>query len=188
MILANKTRHIAAVVGAFAMLAVAQPALAQDISESHVAAARAAISAMRTTNEFDAILPQTALGVKNELIQQNPNLEAEINNVVDETAISLAARRGDLEREVALIYARIFSEAELKEISAFYATPTGQKVMDNAPIVLREIRQAADIWGRGIARDMAQQVGQELQERVGIDRVTDGTATEEGSGEGTANQ
>ena len=188
MILANKSRHIAAVVGAFAMLAVAQPAIAQEISDSHLAAARAAIGAMRTTNEYDAILPQTALGVKNELIQQNPNLESDINAVVDETAISLAARRGDLEREVALIYARIFSETELKDISAFYATTTGQKVMDNAPIVIREIRQAAEIWGRGIARDMTQQVGQKLEERVGVARVTDGTAPDQGAAQGTANQ
>ncbi len=188
MILANKSRRLAAVVGAIAMLAVAQPVLAQEISESHVAAARAAISAMRTTNEFDAILPQTALGVKNELIQQNPNLESDINSVVDETAISLAARRGDLEREVALIYARIFSEAELKDISAFYATPTGQKVMDNAPIVLREIRQAAEIWGRGIARDMTQQVGEKLEERVGIERVTEGAATGGAATGGTTDQ
>lgn len=188
MILANKSRRLAAIMGAVAMLAIAQPAAAQDIPESHVSAARAAISAMRTTDEFDTILPQTALAVKNELIQQNPNLQAEINTVVDETAISLAARRGDLEREIALIYARIFSEPELNEMAAFYATPTGKKVMDNAPIALREIRQAADIWGRGIARDMAQQVGQELEERVGIERVTEPGAEGAPVGEGAAEQ
>ena len=60
--------------------------------------------------------------------------------------------------------------------------------MDNAPIVLREIRQAAEIWGRGIARDMTQQVGEKLEERVGIERVTEGAATGGAATGGTADQ
>lgn len=180
MHLVNSSRRLAAVVGAVALLVTAYPATAQDIADTHLAAARAALTAMRATNEFDMILPQAALGLKNELIQQNPNLQTEVNAVVDQTALSLAARRGDLEREVALLYARAFTEQELQEMSAFYATPTGQKVMDNAQIMQREIYQAADIWGRGVARDLAQQVAEELQERVGFNPL------DEEAGEGEA--
>ncbi|TYR33710.1 DUF2059 domain-containing protein [Mesorhizobium microcysteis] len=168
MNLVNRSRRLAAAIGAAALLMTALPAAAQEIADSHLAAARSAITAMRATNEFDNILPQAALGLKNELIQQNPNLQGDVNAIVDETALSLASRRGDLEREVALIYARAFTEPELQELAAFYATETGKKVMETAPLMVREIRQSADIWGRGIARDMAQQVAEKLQERVGF--------------------
>jgi hypothetical protein len=162
----------------------ASPVWAQDVSETHLEAARSAISAMKATVEFDSILPQAAQALKNELIQKNPNLQETIIQVVDETAISLAARRGDLERESALAYARVFSEQQLKEIAEFYNSETGQKLIADGPIVVREIIQAAEIWQRGIARDLAQQVGEEIASREGT-APTAATPTPAG-GDGSA--
>lgn len=162
MNLVNSSRRVAAVAGTIALLAFSWPASAQEISDTHLAAARSAISATGVTAEFDAILPQAVGALKGELIQKNPDMQAEINRIVDQTALSLAARRGDLEKEAALAYARVFSEAELKEIATFYQSESGKKLMNDGPIAGREIMQAADIWQRGIGRDLAMQVGQQL--------------------------
>src|SRR5690606_22972124 len=97
-----------------------------------------------------------------ELIQKNPDLQADINRIVDQTALSLAVRRGDLEKEASLAYARVFTEAELKDIATFYQSESGKKLMNDGPIAGREIIKAAEIWQRGIGRDLAQQVGEQL--------------------------
>lgn len=165
MNLVNRSRRLAVLAGTLALLAVAQPAAAQDVADSHLAAARSAISALHATAEFDLILPRAAQALKTEMIQKNPDMQAVIIEVVDQTALSLAARRGDLEREAALVYARVFSEQELSEIAAFYQTDTGKKLLADGTIVMREVLQAADIWQRGIARDLAQQAGGELDKR-----------------------
>jgi hypothetical protein len=161
----KSSRRLAALAGAVAFLAVAQPAFAQDIAESHVAAARAAIGALGATAEFDVILPQAAQALKTELIQKNPDMQADIISVVDQTALSLAARRGDLEREAGLAYARVFTEAQLNEIAAFYQSETGKKLISDGAIVMREVYRAAEIWQNGVARDLAQQVAAELQKK-----------------------
>jgi len=187
MNLVNRSRRLAAALGAMAFLVAAQPAAAQEIADSHLAAARSALTALRATEEFDLILPNAAQALKSELIQKNPDLQALIGEVVDQTAFSLAPRRGDLEREAALVYARAFSEQELTEIAAFYSSSAGQKLLADGPIAMREVFQAADIWQRGIARDLAQQAGEEIGKRAGAAaQPQEGGEVE--AGEGAADQ
>lgn len=184
MNLASRSRRLATTFAAFAFVAAAHlPAAAQDIADSHLSAARSALQALQATDEFDVILPSAAQALKSELIQKNPDLQETIIQVVDKTAFALAARRGDLEKEAATIYARTFSETELNEIAAFYSSPTGKKLLSDAPIVTREVLRAADIWQRGIARDLAQQAGDELGRQVGA-----GQPAQDGAGEGAGEE
>ncbi len=146
----------------FAVAAMAQPVQAQDISESHLGAARSAIIAIKATEQFDNILPGAAQALKAELIQKNPDLQQTIIDTVDKTAIALASRRADLEREAALAYARVFTEEQLRQIADFYGSEAGQKLIADGPIVTREVIKAAEIWQRGIARDLAAQTAEKL--------------------------
>lgn len=179
MTLVKSSRRLVALASVLACLAIGQPAVAQDIAESHVAAARSALSALRATEEFDIILPHAAQALKGELIQKNPDMQSDIIQVVDATTLALAARRGDLEREAALAYARVFTEAQLTEISTFYQSETGKKLLEDGPIVMREVYRAAEIWKNGIARDLAQQVGAELQKRYDVKKPDDAAEGEQ---------
>lgn len=151
-----------AVAGLALAVAVSPAALAQDISESHFAAARAAVAAVDATDAYDAILPAAAEQLKARLIASNLDLEAAITETVDEEAFKLAARRADLENEAARIYAAAFSEDELKAITEFYNSEAGKKLLQNGPIAAREINNAAGIWKRGIERDLLETVSKSL--------------------------
>lgn len=146
-----------------ALAASAWPALAQEISESHLKAARDAVAGIQATTMYDNILPQAAFALKQELIQQNPDMQEVISKTVDEEALKLVSRRTDLEREAAQVYAKAMSEEDLRTIANFYSSATGKKLLETAPIVTREVVKAADIWQRGVARDLAQAVGEKLQ-------------------------
>ena len=142
---------------------VAFGAHAQEISAEHLKAARQAVDAINATDAYDDILPQAAYALKQELIQQNPDLEDIVVGIVDDKSLALAGRRADLEREAALAYARVFSEAELTDIATFYNSESGKKLLVQGPIAGREVVKAAEIWQRGIARDLAEEVGKQLQ-------------------------
>jgi hypothetical protein len=152
----------------FAIGIGATSALAADdnISESHLKAARAAIAAIHITDPFDNILPTIALQLKQTMIQGSPNYEALIDEVVDEQALKFASRRSDLEKEAARIYAKAFSEDELNQIAAFYATPAGKKLLKDGPISIRELSKAGDIWAAGISRDMSKATEDELDAQI----------------------
>lgn len=152
-----------AVLAAAFLPALLGSAWAQEIAESHLNAARAAITAIKATDQFDTILPRAAETLREELLRKDPNLVDQINTVVNDKTVLLAGRRADLETESARAYARVFTEVELNGITEFYTTPAGQKLLSDGPIVVRELIKAANIWQEGIARDLAVEVGKELQ-------------------------
>jgi uncharacterized protein len=155
-----------AVFAAALMPALLLPAIAQEIAESHLNAARAAVAAIQATDQFDAILPRAAEALRSELLRKDPNLVEQINTVIDDKTILLAGRRADLETEAARAYARVFTEEELNGITAFYNSPAGVKLLSDGPIVVRELIKAANIWQEGIARDLSVEVGKELRTLV----------------------
>ena len=138
-------------------------AQAQEIADSHLKAARGAITAIKATDQFDTILPRAAETLRAELLRKDPNLVEQINTVVNDKSVLLASRRADLETEAARAYARVFTEEELNGITTFYTSTAGQKLLSDGPIVVRELVKAANIWQEGIARDLAMEVGKELR-------------------------
>ena len=140
------------------------PSFAQTISAEHLAVARKAVTATQATNGFDILLPQAALDLKNQLVNNNPDLAAQIDVIVDEEAIALAARRADLENEAAQLFANAVSQEELEKIAGFFSTDAGKKYLNNFPILARELSKAARIWGSGIRRDLGQNSSRRLSE------------------------
>lgn len=159
----NKARSGLFAATALSVLISASSAYAQEVSDSHLKAAFKAVAAINATDGFDGILQEVALILKRELIQKDPDLQPLISTTVDEKTIGLAARRGDLEREAALAYAKAFSEEDLKAISDFYDSPVGRKLIEEGPIVTRQVGEAAAIWQRGVARDLSIAVGETLE-------------------------
>lgn len=182
MKLAHRARRTAVLMVASALVAFTSPVLAQDISDTHLKAARSAIAAVKATESYDLLLPAAAQILKQELIQQNPDLTDLIITTVDEKALALASRRADLEREAALVYARTFSEAELNGITTFYESEAGKKLLEQGPIVAREVTRAADIWQRGIQRDLATEVGKHIEQVVDAQVRAERQQEQEGGG------
>lgn len=162
MTVVTSIRRLIAVSTASAIIAFSFPAFAQEISESHLKAARAAVAAIRATDLYDGILPASANALKQALIEKNPDLQELIVSTVDQKAVELAPRRADLEKEAATAYAKVFTEADLNAIAAFYTSDTGKKLLQEGGAVSNELNKAADIWQRGIARDLAEEVAKVL--------------------------
>lgn len=161
-------KHFGAGMIVISSLALAgQAATAQELSEDHLLAARSAITALRSTDQFDAIIPAAAEQLKTSLIRANADLQEIISTTVDDEALKIVPRRGDLEREAAAIYAKAFTKEELTAIADFYNSAPGRKLIDNGSLVTRELIKSAEIWSAGIARDLAENVNKSLQAAVG---------------------
>lgn len=49
------------------------------------------------------------------------------------------------------IYDKYFSEEEIRQLIAFYKTPTGQKIISTMPSVMKEAMAAGQTWGKEIS-------------------------------------
>ena len=163
-----------------ASTALVGAARAQDVTDEQIKAARATIDALGVTVNFDNILPAIAERLKGTLIQSSPNYEDLIEAMVDEQALALAPRRGDLEREAAAIYAKTFTVEERNAIAQFYGSPIGKKLLKDGPIAARELVKAADIWTAGISRDLAVESDKKLEAAIGAQKAAEGTQPAEG--------
>jgi hypothetical protein len=151
------------VVALFAvMLAGNLPSHAQEISQSHIAAAKKTIAATDGTVDLNKIIPRAANRLASQLISNRPDIEKSITQFIQDSSLELAPRRGDLEKEVIKIYARVFTEKELLEIAAFFSTDSGKKFLKDIPVAARETERAARIWQTGIARDMTRKVREKI--------------------------
>ena len=127
-------------------LAVAgHSAVAQELSEDHITAARTAIAALGSTDQFDGIIPGAAEQLKINLIRANADLQQVISDTVDEEALKIVPRRADLEKEAAQIYAKAFTKEELVAIANFYSSEPGKKLIEKLGATVMEGAAIVDL-------------------------------------------
>jgi len=161
ILVAVKSAFMACIV----ILGAMQMATAQEVSPEHIQAAKKAMVATGATSRLDGILPEVASFTKAGLIANRPDIEAEISNIVDETAISLAARRGVLEEEVAAIYTQMFTLPELESVATFFTSEAGTKFLSLTPNLFRQVDEVSKVWRTGISRDMSKAVQEKMSEQ-----------------------
>jgi hypothetical protein len=159
-------RHAgAALLAAVLAAPIGSLAFAQEFSESHLAAARATIAASKADQQFDQILIVLADQAKALFTRSNPSLVVEIEEVVNQVALELAARRPELDRELERVWAARFSEEELKEISTFYTSPVGKKFGETMSVIIQDSVRSAGIWRDALSTELVTKSREELIKR-----------------------
>lgn len=147
---------------------MAGPAAADEITPSHLAAARDAVTASQAEKQFNDLLFSISQQVQSDLINQRPDLYSQVTDAVGAVALQLVARKADLDNDIARIWANTFTEDELKAIAAFYKTPVGIKFIDAGPQVFNQDLQAAKGWSDRVREELAEKSREELKKR-GVD-------------------
>lgn len=142
--------------------AAAQPTPAPQtpVSPTHRAAALELLEAMRVSEALQLSI-ETILDAQ---LQSNPELRPVEGVMRDFFARYMSWE--NLKEGYARIYAGAFTEPELREMTAFYRTPTGQKLARATPQLMRE---GSELGQRAVQEHMA-----ELQQAV-IQRLSDPT-------------
>ncbi|MGC1897318.1 MAG: DUF2059 domain-containing protein, partial [Pseudolabrys sp.] len=78
---------------------------------------------------FSPLIAGVVEQAKNLYLQQDPSLAKDLNEITGQIRTDLQPRFSELTDEVSRLYATNFSEQELKEILAFYKTPSGKKLL-----------------------------------------------------------
>jgi hypothetical protein len=78
---------------------------------------------------------------------------------------TFAPRTNELLANLARLYASRFSEAELKEIAAFYRSPVGKKVIEFEPRVFDEALDGLKGWQEKFAEEVIRQFRAEMKKR-----------------------
>ena len=124
-------------------LLAAGPAGAQLPSPDTLAAARELIITMRAADYFKTIMPAIVQQLKPAIVQNRPQVERDYDAIMPLMLDSMNARVSEIIEQVAALYARNFTAAELNEVVAFYRGPTGQKFIQKLPLITQESMSSA---------------------------------------------
>ncbi len=141
-------------------------ASAQELSPDHIAVARKYVDLSYKITTFEQTLIQTGIQVSDQILKQDPSLEEESNKAIGDAIAYFAKQKDEVLNQFARVYALRFSMDELKEMNAFYETPTGQKLAGMQSKIDQDIVRLFQLY--------AQNMSTEFYARVRADLVAGG--------------
>lgn len=155
----------AAAAGLLALALVGGPAAAQTPSPEQIKVAREVIDASGASRSLDNIVPIFMDEAKQTFTRTRPEISAKLDEALKAIQPEFAERREQLMDSIATVYASRFTLQELTEIKAFYLTPTGVKLVQNLPDVLRLSYEQTEAWSRKMSQDIVTRLRQEMRKR-----------------------
>ncbi len=144
--------------------APAQPA-APAFAPSHLQAARDFLTVSGVNGNFDGILPEFYTRMQ----QQFGTTRPELNKPLDEVIVGLKPEADQLikamtDRAAEFTAARL-SEADLKEVVAFFNSPVGKRYQEGRPLAMNDIFNALQPWSIATSDFLFKRTTEEMAKR-----------------------
>jgi uncharacterized protein len=163
------SRHAMVALVTVALIAFIRPAAPQaEAPQSSPAAlllAKQIIEIKGVQKMFDPLIPGVIEKVKDQFLQTNFMFAKDLNEIAANMKKDYAPRLNELVDASAHIYASHFTEAELKDILAFYQSPLGQKMVAEEPKALDESISNAGNWGDDLSEEVIGKMRAEMKKR-----------------------
>jgi len=154
-------------------IALAAPAAAQQApSAAAVGFAKEILGMKGATAMWEPVIPGVIARVRQSVIannallaQSHPSFAKDLNDIVNALMTEFAAKGAELTNDVAQTYAEHFTEAELKELVAFYKSPLGKKVISEEPKVIDESAGKIQKWAEQFSETVLARVRAEMKKK-----------------------
>ena len=134
-------------------------------SASAISTAKELVETKGGTAMFDPVVISVVEQTKAALLQTNPQLSKDLNDVSTQLRTEFAPRRDELMSYAAKLYADRFSEQELKDMLAFYKSPLGRKMTNVEPQVLDETFNYVQQWGGRVSEEVMNRFRAEMKKK-----------------------
>lgn len=140
-------------------------AQAQAPSASALATARELVETKGGAAMFDPVIVSVVEQTKGALLQTNPQLAKDLNDVGTQLRTEFTPRRDELMGQAAKLYSERFSEQELKDMLAFYKSALGKKMITVEPQVLDETFNYIQQWGQRVSEEVMNRFRAEMKKK-----------------------
>ena len=144
---------------------LAGAALAQQPTPAAIATAKELVELKGGAQMFDPVIISIVEQTKGALLQTNPQLSKDLNDVSAQLRTEFQPRRDELMTEAAKRYAARFTEAELKDLVTFFKGPLGKKMIAQEPQVLDETFSFVQQWGPRVAEEAMNRYRAEMKKK-----------------------
>jgi uncharacterized protein len=142
-----------------------QPPPLKPASPSAIAAAKDLLAVKNVGSIFAGAVPNIVQRTKDAFLANNLNYQKDLNEVAVVVAQSLAGREKEIGEQMAKIYASDFTEQELKDLTTFYKTPLGQKLLNQEPKSVQASMSYMSQWAQSFQETVANEFRNEMKKR-----------------------
>jgi uncharacterized protein len=161
--------HVLAVIIALAALGLVRPAAAQapaaEPSPNAVLLAKQIIEIKGVSAMFAPLVRGVIIKVRDQFIQTNFMWAKDLSEIANNLEKEYGPRGSEVIDATARIYASHFTEAELKQLLAFYQSPLGRKTVAEEPKITDESMAFAGHWGDDLSVDIINKMRAEMKKR-----------------------
>jgi uncharacterized protein len=148
-----------------ALVASSPTAYSQQPTAAAIASAKELVTITGATTLFNPLIAGVIEQAKILFLQQNPGATKDLNEIAEKLRTELAPRFAELTNELAKLYATNFTEQELKDILAFYKSPSGQKILVQQPKVVDSSMKFAQEWANKLSDEVIVKMRDEMKKR-----------------------
>lgn len=141
------------------------PVRAQSPDADSEAAAKELVSVIKVSDQFKTLLPLIFKQLKPAIVQNRADVERDYDALVPILQDRMMARISELEGSIVTVYASNFSAAELRDLIAFYKTPTGQKLLAKTPVIAQQTMAVGRKFGEVAGVEAQHEMVDELRKK-----------------------
>jgi hypothetical protein len=159
----TRTKALFVVALSAMLLALAMPAIAQEVAPENLAMARKYVDLTDKSAIYETTLVETAVESMKQIIQQNPEISDQTNDAISKVLEEYKGHKGDLLDQFARVYAIRFSMEELQQIVDFYSSPTGMKLSSANAEVNTDLQRVLQVFTNTVKQEFFAKVRAELR-------------------------
>jgi hypothetical protein len=162
--LAGAAVSLALLIGVPAHAQTAQPAQ-PDIPQSYLEAGRDVVILSGLAESFEAIYLEFRERVSQTVGTTRPEVRKDMEEVIELLRPEAEKKRQEIIASSAYIFAKRMSEADLKEVAAFFKSPVGQRYNAMRPRAIDEIYALLQPWSIQTSNLLFDRFSEEMRKR-----------------------
>ena len=135
------------------------------LDPARLMAARKLMIVTGAARNFEAVIPLMTRNIKTIIARAYPGKDAIINDIFKRMNEKFGNRKQELIDQIAELYAREMTTADMNKLNAFYNTDVGKRFIALQPKLIRASGQLGQVWGRKIGQEIVAEVRAELKKR-----------------------
>jgi uncharacterized protein len=157
--------HAVAAMMALVAIGITTPTSAQEPSPSAIGLAKQIVELKGVAQMMNPVSRGVVEKAKTLVMQQNFMWQKDIDEITVQLHKEFDSRSDELVDTAARAYASRFTEAELKQILAFYQSPVGRKTIVQEPAVIEDTMKGAGNWADNLSVDVMNRMRAEMKKR-----------------------
>jgi hypothetical protein len=160
----SASRFVATSLALFMLAGTAVAQQPAQPSAGHLALARDVAVGSGMTRSFDAIV-EPLLEQLQQMNVTRPEIKQDLDQVVEGLKPEMEQQKQLMINAAARVFATRMTEAELKDVSNFFKSPSGLKYVQSQPIILDDIVKELATWTQNVAEYIMIRARAEMKKR-----------------------